>query len=103
MKPTEKIAEDVINSVHGIERAEPGPFLFGKIMHRITAQQFTYPYYSSKTLMRFATAIMLLAGINAVSIIAVRQQKKPIRNEQAEMNNLAKEYFGADNQTMLWY
>lgn len=94
--------EAVLNSIKGIKQAEPSPFLFGKLMYRIAQQVPSINYYPTRILVRYALALLLLAGINIGSVIAVKQYKTPVAEEQTGINHLAKEYFNT-NQDILWY
>ncbi|MES2689506.1 MAG: hypothetical protein V4658_03840 [Bacteroidota bacterium] len=92
MEPTEphKISK-AFESIDGIQRAEASPFLYGKIITRIRENIPAPVYYTGSVLIRFAMAMLLVAALNAATVGIL---KRPAANDDAQLRQLAKEYFG---------
>jgi len=93
----------IVNSIDGIKRAEPNVFLYNKILNRLKPQPLSIHYYSNKFIAGVAASILIIAGLNFISIVLVKKSNKTVVNEQAAMQQLATEYFIADKTTAFWY
>lgn len=65
MEPNQtKWINNVLNSVNGIERAEPNPFLYTKIRSRLASQPLGAVYVSTRAVWLAAASFVLLALLN---------------------------------------
>ncbi|TAE21755.1 MAG: hypothetical protein EAZ91_24750 [Cytophagales bacterium] len=60
----EQWQKEVMGSVEGLERAEPNPFLFAKIQHRIQQASARVAYVPARTVWLVAASFALLALLN---------------------------------------
>ena len=68
--------EEILNSVHGIQRAEPNPFLFSRIEARLTKKHNLAPVWQ----LGLATAAMIILLI-VNSVVLVNSQRSKDRVE----------------------
>lgn len=80
-----------MESTNGMNRAEASPFLYGKIMTRIRESIPPPVYYTGRVIIRFAMAMLLVAALNAATVGIL---KKPASTDDAQLQQIAKEYFG---------
>lgn len=81
----EKWKDDVLNSVKGLKRAEPNPFLFTRIKQRLQEEQTAALIPRSK--IRWAAAgFALLCALNVWVVLANAEQKNV---RPAPVNSLA--------------
>jgi hypothetical protein len=60
---------DIINSISGINRAEPNPFLFGKVMNEIKDRQTARRKVSSVYVWKLAAVFIILAVLNIFTLV----------------------------------
>ena len=60
---------DTINSISGIKRAEPNPFLFGKVMNEIKERQNARRKVSVNYVWKLAAVFMILAILNIFTLV----------------------------------
>ena len=84
----QKQVHDTLDSLNGIQRAEPIPFLFTRVMARINNKQNSVweklSYVFSKPAVAFATVILFIA-INAVVLFSVAGNSPSAPQEPALM------------------
>lgn len=102
MKDSDKEIDYTLSSFDGIERAEASPFLFGRILERMKKES-PIVYYSGKKVLQFALAALFLISMNIFSVLLLKKQTKPKVNEQLQLNQVAQEYFGSENTTVVIY
>lgn len=100
----EHIIDETLNSLDGMKRAEASPFLYGRIMERMKQQLPAPVYYTSKAVIQFALAMVMVASLNVISVSSLKKQipKQPI-NEEMELQRMAQEYFGFENTNSYMY
>lgn len=77
MKSTEKQWIDtILNSANGINQAEPNPFLFAKIQHRLTDKP-TLTTVPARTLRLAIGSFALLLLLNALFVGQTIQKSRP--------------------------
>lgn len=96
---------ETLNSLNGMKRAEASPFLYGRIMERMKQQLPAPVYYTSKAVIQFALAVLLVASLNVVSVRSLKKQQRPQQplNEEMELQRMAQEYFGFENTNSYMY
>ena len=103
METKEDLMNQTLHSIKGMHRAIPSDKLFAQIWNRIQQQPSLSIYYTGKALIRIAAAIIIIIGLNAVSVLAVNKSKRVQIDDQTGIQNFAKEYFQAQHKEILWY
>ena len=84
----QKLVDDTLDSLNGIQRAEPIPFLFTRVMALVNNKQNSVweklAYVFSKPAVAFATVILFIA-INAVVLFSVAGNSPSAPQEPALM------------------
>ena len=87
-KDIHKMADKVLESLDGLQRAEPNPFLYTRVMARINREHdSTWEKIAnlfSRPVMAFATVILFVV-INAVVLFKVSEDSSPTTQEPALM------------------
>ena len=60
---------DTINSISGIKRAEPNPFLFGKVMNEIKERQTARRKISANYVWKLAAVFIVMALLNIFTLV----------------------------------
>lgn len=60
---------DTLNSISGIKRAEPNPFLFGRIMEEIKERQSTPKKFTTGYVWKLALVFIVMAMLNIFTLI----------------------------------
>lgn len=98
IKRNEEIIDHTLNSITEMKRAQASPFLYGRVMERIKQQLPAPVYYTGKVVIQFALAAILVVSLNVVSVRLLKSQHKPQQlSEEAELQRMAQEYFGFEN------
>ena len=84
----QKLVDETLNSLNGIQKAEPTPFLFTRVMARLNKEENSLweklAYIFSKPAVTFATVILFIA-INSVVLYRVAGNSTSAPQEQAVM------------------
>lgn len=80
----EQWLNDVMGSLDGMERADPNPFLFAKIEHRIQQASARLAYVPARTVWLVAASFALLALLNWRVF-----QSGPAMSSSDELNSVA--------------
>lgn len=103
MKNQTKI-EKSLNSLEGMAKAEPSPFLYGKILQRLQRPIDVEAYLPNSWLARLALGVVLVVLLNVVTLWVSTDTKKPKPiNEQMELHKLSQEYFGGNEPASYFY
>ncbi|MFN7312291.1 MAG: hypothetical protein ACK5UI_02310 [Bacteroidota bacterium] len=103
MESKEDLMNQTLHSIKGMHRAVPSDKLYVQLWNRIQQQPSLSIYYTGKALIRIAAAIIIIIGLNAVSVLAVNKSKRVQVDEQTGIQNFATEYFQAQHKNILWY
>ena len=82
----EKWTEEVMNSLDGIKKAEPGPFLYNKILHKINEGISEYTPMKIVWLAAASFAILIILNWTAA------QKNKNSTNQESPIEQLADQY-----------
>jgi hypothetical protein len=83
----DKWINDALNSTRGIKRAEPGQFLFPKIIHRIKTGDMPASYIPRKKAVLIFTSILVLAVLNFGTILYKNSQSDIAVNAESNMSD----------------
>lgn len=98
MKPNlQEQIEQSMKSLNGMTRAEASPFLFGKIMHKLSRQLPEPVYYSNKMLLRLAAMILFVLSLNIITVTRYKRNTTKKVNEDTQILVVTQEYFETDN------
>ena len=89
--------EKALQSLNGMMRAEASPFLFGKILHKLSTQVPEPVYYSGKIILQFAMMIALIISLNFITLKSHKKIKQPEITDESAISQVAQEYFESDN------
>ena len=89
--------EKALQSLNGINRAEASPFLFGKILHKLSTQVPEPIYYSGKMIVQFAMMIAVIISLNLITLKSHKKMKHPVITDESTIIQIANEYFETDN------
>jgi hypothetical protein len=93
-----KNVDEVIESVEGIQRANPSPYFYAKLMHKMSMME---EKKSPSPLFQFKPAMVigllaLMIGMNSFLLIkqnAIKQQSsKGVTNQTSSVNDFSSEY-----------
>lgn len=86
-KSQEKWTEDVLQSFKGIKRAEPNPFLYRKIIHRLNNEQKSYFRVSASAYRQTLIALSFWFMINVAGAYFYLPEE-----EQGSIETVVQEY-----------
>jgi hypothetical protein len=89
--------DKALQSLNGMKRAEASPFLFGKIMHKLSTQVPEPIYYSGKMILQFAMMLAVIISLNFITLKNHRKMKQPMISDESAIIQVAQEYFETDN------
>lgn len=90
MKHFEQLAEETLQSLDGIQRAEANPFLYTRIEQRLRNRYL--PSYQKKLMPVLAIALVLFISLNVLSYFKVSNDPASATNTGSGIENFASEY-----------
>jgi hypothetical protein len=72
----EKLADQTLNSLDGLQEVEANGYLYAKIKQRMHDNNEVVPLYGSRIMLRLAAVLILFISINCISFYALKQQKE---------------------------
>ena len=85
-----KEIEKTLNSLEGIQKPEENPFLYEKVMNRLTNREATVISIAPHTVWQAAACFAALIALNVFVLIRSNTNENP---QSEKTNPLAQEYF----------
>ena len=79
----EKLAEQTLNSLDGLQQVEANEYLYAKIKLRMQESKEVMPMYGSRVMLRLAAVLVLFIGLNCISFYALKQQGAQTANPKS--------------------
>jgi len=70
----EKLAEQTLNSLDGLQQVEANEYLYAKIKQRMQGSKEVVPLYGKRVMLRLVAVLVLFIGLNCISFYALKQQ-----------------------------
>ncbi|MFN6944935.1 MAG: hypothetical protein ACK4ND_08290 [Cytophagaceae bacterium] len=96
---TDEWIDKTMNSLEGIERAEPSPFLFRKIMNAVEERKTAYRPVHTRAIWQTAVAFIVLLLLNFYGIFGATFSG----NEITPMETIAEDYELVETDTYYTY
>jgi hypothetical protein len=92
----ETLVENTLKSLDNIQRAEASPFLYGKVMHRLQQNIKPKQVYSTRFVVRFALAAVVLFATNVFTVKQWENKRKIKYTDQESIQNMFNIYFDVE-------